>query len=71
MNFGRVSRKPKAISTDRERDRELETRRSIDEAWAELAIRRLEELQSGRVIGLPGEEVFAALKARFQSRRSK
>jgi len=34
------------------------------EAWADEADRRFEELRSGRVKGIPAEEVFARIRAR-------
>ena len=37
----------------------------IDQKWAAVAKRRLEELRSGRVKPVPGEEVFAKIRQRF------
>lgn len=37
----------------------------IDRKWADVAKRRLEELRSGRVKPVPGEEVFAKIRQRF------
>lgn len=37
----------------------------IDRKWAAVAKRRLEELRSGRVTPIPGEEVFAKIRQRF------
>lgn len=37
----------------------------VDRKWAEVAKRRLEELRSGRVNGIPGDQVFAKVRARF------
>ena len=37
----------------------------IDKAWAEVAEARLAELRSGRVKAIPGDEVFARVKQRF------
>ena len=37
----------------------------IDRQWADAARRRLEELRSGRVTPVPGEEVFAKIRQRF------
>ena len=37
----------------------------IDRKWAAVAKRRLEELRSGRVTPIPGEEVFARIRQRF------
>ncbi|HWB59988.1 MAG TPA: addiction module protein [Chthoniobacteraceae bacterium] len=47
------------LSLDNGSDADAET------AWdAELA-RRLEEIESGKAVGVPAEEVFAAIKARY------
>jgi putative addiction module component (TIGR02574 family) len=37
----------------------------MDRKWAAVARRRLEELRSGRVKPVPGEEVFAKIRQRF------
>ena len=37
----------------------------IDRKWVAVARRRLEELRSGRVKPVPGEEVFAKIRQRF------
>lgn len=37
----------------------------IDRKWAEVAKRRLEELRSGRVKPVPGDQVFARVRERF------
>lgn len=37
----------------------------IDRKWAAVAKRRLEELRSGRVKPVPGQEVFARIRQRF------
>jgi len=37
----------------------------IDRKWAAVARRRLEELRSGHVKPIPGEEVFARIRKRF------
>jgi putative addiction module component (TIGR02574 family) len=37
----------------------------IDRQWADTAKRRLQELRSGRVEPVPGEEVFAKIRQRF------
>jgi len=37
----------------------------IDKKWADAAKRRLDELRSGRVTPVPGEEVFARIRQRF------
>lgn len=36
-----------------------------DRKWAAVAKRRMEELRSGRVQPVPGEEVFAKIRQRF------
>ncbi len=38
---------------------------AIDKKWAEVAKRRLEELRSGKVKPIPGEEVFEKVQKRF------
>lgn len=38
---------------------------AIDKKWIEVAKRRLHELKSGKVQGIPGEEVFAKVRERF------
>jgi len=37
----------------------------IDKKWAAVAKRRLDELRSGRIKPVPGEEVFARIRQRF------
>ena len=37
----------------------------IDRQWGACAKRRLQELRSGRVKPIPGEEVFAKIRARL------
>ena len=37
----------------------------IDRKWAAVAKRRLDELRSGHVEPIPGEEVFAKIRQRF------
>ena len=37
----------------------------IDKKWAAVAKRRLEDLRSGRVTPVPGEEVFAKIRQQF------
>lgn len=37
----------------------------VDQKWAEAAKRRLEELRSGRVKAVPGDQVFAKVRERF------
>ena len=38
---------------------------SIDNAWAEVAERRLNELRTGRVKSVPGDQVFDRVRKRF------
>ncbi|MBI1369366.1 MAG: addiction module protein [Planctomycetes bacterium] len=38
----------------------------MDQAWAAEAQRRLNDLQSGNVQGLPADEVFAKARERFE-----
>jgi putative addiction module component (TIGR02574 family) len=38
----------------------------IDKAWSEEARRRLDELRSGRITPVPGNEVFSRIKERFE-----
>lgn len=37
----------------------------LHDLWKQEAYRRLNELRSGRVPGIPGEEVFAQLRKKF------
>lgn len=37
----------------------------VDRKWVKVAKRRLEELRSGRVKGIPGVKVFAEVRERF------
>lgn len=37
----------------------------VDQKWVKVAKRRLEELRSGRVKGIPGDKVFAEVRERF------
>ncbi|MDX1817835.1 MAG: addiction module protein [Marinobacter sp.] len=39
---------------------------SIDEKWAEVAESRLDELDSGKVNPVPGDEVFRKIRSRLQ-----
>ncbi len=39
----------------------------VDKKWAAVAKRRLQELRSGRVKPVPGEEVFAKIRQRFEA----
>ena len=38
---------------------------TIDAKWAEVARRRLQELRSGKVKPIPGDEVFSEILGRF------
>lgn len=38
---------------------------TIDEKWAEVALSRLAELESGEVEAIPGEEVFKRIRKRL------
>ncbi len=38
----------------------------VAELWLEEAERRDDEMESGRVVGIPGEEVFRRLYARYR-----
>lgn len=38
--------------------------RDVLDAWAEEAVRRDEEMDSGSVVGIPADEVFAELRNR-------
>jgi putative addiction module component (TIGR02574 family) len=39
--------------------------RNIDAKWAEVARRRLQELRSGKIKPIPGDEVFSEILGRF------
>jgi putative addiction module component (TIGR02574 family) len=39
----------------------------IDREWAQVAQRRLAEVRSGKVTAVPGKEVFAKIRKRFQA----
>jgi len=43
--------------------------RAIQQEWIEVAERRLEELRSGAVKGIPAEEVMERLKAKLRAAR--
>ena len=51
-------------------DRLLESisppRTEIDEAWSAEVERRIDEVESGKVKTIPGEEVFARMRQRYQ-----
>ena len=38
----------------------------VERLWIEEVERRLEELRSGKVKGIPAEEVFAKLRSKFE-----
>ncbi len=38
---------------------------AIEKKWIEVAKRRMEELRSGQVKGIPADEVFARIQKRF------
>lgn len=38
----------------------------IDAAWAKVASRRFEDLRSGKVRGVSGQEVFEKIRQRFE-----
>lgn len=42
------------------------SREEIDKAWAEEAERRLDELESGKVQGIPAEQVFKEIRKRLK-----
>ena len=41
-------------------------RKDIDEAWSEEVERRIDEVESGKVELIPGEEVFARMRERYK-----
>ena len=41
------------------------SREEIDRLWAEEAERRIEELDSGKIVAIPGEQVFAEIRERL------
>ena len=43
-------------------------RSRLDRKWITVAKKRLEELRSGKVEAIPGEEVFAKIWKRFSNR---
>jgi len=42
-------------------------KKEIDKLWAEEAEKRVEEIRSGKVIKIPGEEVFNKIRKRLGS----
>lgn len=41
-------------------------RKDVDEAWEEEVERRIDEVETGKVKLVPGEEVFARMRERYQ-----
>ena len=41
------------------------TREDVEQAWAEEAERRIEEIDSGKVETIPGEQVFREIRKRL------
>jgi putative addiction module component (TIGR02574 family) len=39
----------------------------VDKKWGAVAKRRLDEMRSGKVTPVPGDEVFARIRQRFSS----
>ena len=44
----------------------LPPKKEIENAWIEEADRRAEEIESGKVQPIPGEEVFKTIRKRYQ-----
>ena len=42
------------------------TNKEVDEAWKEEVERRIDEVESGKVELIPGEEVFARMRERYK-----
>ncbi|HLA05638.1 MAG TPA: addiction module protein [Syntrophales bacterium] len=42
-------------------------KKEIDKLWAEEAEKRVEEIRSGKVVTIPGEEVFKKIRKRLGS----
>ena len=38
---------------------------AVDQAWGKEIARRVEEIESGKVKGIPAEEVFAKLRSKY------
>ncbi|MFT3746279.1 MAG: addiction module protein [Pyrinomonadaceae bacterium] len=55
----------KAMLVDRLLDSMYPRQKEIDELWKIEAERRVEEVRSGKVKTIPGEEVFAEIERRF------
>lgn len=41
-------------------------KKEVDEAWKEEVERRIDEVESGKVKLIPGEEVFARMRERYK-----
>lgn len=55
----------KAMLVDRLLDSMYPRQAEIDEMWSVEAERRVEEVRSGKVETIPGEQVFAEIRERF------
>ena len=55
----------KALLVDKLLDSMYPHRKEIDELWRIEAERRVEEIKSGKVESIPGEQVFAEIEKRF------
>ncbi len=55
----------KALLVDRLLESMYPHQKEIDELWRIEAERRVEEVRSGKVKTIPGEEVFAEIEKRF------
>jgi len=55
----------KALLVDRLLDSMFPRQAEIDELWKIEAERRVEEVRTGKVKTIPGEQVFAEIKERF------
>lgn len=42
------------------------SREELNSLWLDEAERRAAEMKSGKVVGIPGDEVFARLEARYK-----
>ena len=42
------------------------TNKEVEEAWKEEVERRIDEVESGKVKTIPGEEVFARMRERYK-----
>jgi len=52
------------------RSQDQPTQEEIDRLWAKEAERRIDELDSGKVEAIPGEQVFAEIRARLEKQTS-